>query len=100
MNIIGWKTPEEIIDECSALFSHKIITSKQPVSLFSQLWMPRTRAGGQVTTMLAAKSDRLARTGLYMMVSNYNRLPVNLRLLNLKQLKKKLKKVQLKRKPP
>ena len=97
---LGWKVPEELIAECSALFVHKVITTQKPQSLYNEIRLPRSRLAGQTTTKTAAATNRLARTGLYTAVKNYNRIPANLKMLNPRQLKKKLKKLSLMKKPP
>ena len=62
---IGWKGPEETVDECSALFIHKIIHTNTPLSLYAEIKLPRTRHTGLIHTNIAAKMNKLSRTGLY-----------------------------------
>ena len=62
---IGWKGPEETVDECSAIFIRKIIHTNTPFSLYAEMKLPRTRHTDLIHTNIAAKTNKLSRTGLY-----------------------------------
>ena len=97
---IGWKEPEEIVETCSAVFLHKIIATKTPKSLYDCIRFPRSRAGGKLHPRVSARTNRVKRTGLNTAVTNYNRIPTNIRQMNTKIVRRKLKNTQLNEKPP
>ena len=96
MSSIKWKLPEEIVDENSARFLHRIYYSGKPESLNNKIKFPRTRETADLATKVRADSKRLERTPFHTGISNFNRIPSELRKLTPKKLRNKLKKMSLK----
>ena len=90
MKSVGWKLPQETLDQSSAKLIHKVMHTKEPCDIYNLIKVPRSRACADVSLKYAPKSDRLKRSTIYSGIKNYNRIPQDLRNLKPKKLKAKL----------
>ena len=88
---VGWKMPEDILNEASAKYMHKIIYNKTPEDIYRMIKFPRSRTCAETTLQYGPKSDRLKRCSIFAGIKNYNRLPGGLKALDPRKLKAKLK---------
>ena len=95
MRSVNWKMPNDIIDESSAKFIQKILYAEEPIDIFRQIKMPRTRACVNPVMDKPAKSVRRANTIIHKSLFNYNRIPPEIRHENPNKFKQKLKKTKL-----
>ena len=96
MKSVHWKLPEEMVEESSARLVHRVIFSGNPKSINDKIRVPRSRQSAEYAPAVRAKSNRLERTPLYAGITNFNRIPPDMRGLNPKKLGKKLKRTGLK----
>ena len=87
--------PEEVIAEGSAKFMQSIIYHEDPEEIVSLIRFPRTRTCVDLTLKTIPKSERLRRCAIYAGITNYNRLPVEIKGLSPKKMRGKLKKTHL-----
>ena len=100
MNSINWKMPDDIIDESSAKFMHKVMMSQKPMDIHEQIRLPRSRSCVDPTLKYKCKSARLEKTVITAALENFNRLPIYTRELPPIKMKKELKKMRLLPKKP
>ena len=96
MKSVKLKMPQDILDESSAKYLHKVLITKEPKEIYDIVKLPRSRACADVTTHHAPISDRVRCSTIYTATKNYNRIPSDLRSLKPKKLKIKMKKLSLK----
>ena len=89
------KMPEEIISEGSAKYMHSIIHHENPEDIVELLKFPRSRTCVDLTFKKIPKSERLRRCAIYAGLSNYNRIPQELKGLSPKEMRRALKKTKL-----
>ena len=96
MKKLEWKMPEEIIDEASAKFGHRIITSKEPEGLSDRIRRPRSRQNAECSYKPRTRTRRSRGSIIKKSIENYNRIPGEMKNLQPKFLRRKLKKTCLK----
>ena len=96
MKSVKLKMPQDILDESSAKYSHKVIITKEPQEIYDIVKLPRSRACADLSTHYAPKTDRVKRSTIFSATKNYNRIPSDLRPLEPRKLKIKMKKLSLK----
>ena len=87
--------PSEIIDEASSKFIQKIIFNREPEYINSMIKAPRSRACADHTYNDKIKGKRVERSAIVTGISNYNRIPPELKNLPPKKLSEKLKQTKL-----
>ena len=95
MKSVGWKKPEEIMNEASARFCHKVIHQKEPQCLNSLIKYPRSRQTADFAPKFAPRSGRAQRCPIASGIGNFNRIEPKIRNLNPKKIKYALKKTRL-----
>ena len=92
---LNWKTPAEIIDESAAKVTLKIINKKTPKTIFKKMKPPRTRKNATMGLIKYPTGMKAKANLINNMHKIYNRIPPELRELNQKIFKRKLKKMNL-----
>ena len=85
------KLPEDMIDEGSAKYLHKIVQTKEPKEIYDMIKFPRSRDTCDLSLHYAPKTDRMKRCSIVAGIRNFNRIPNEIRNLNPVKVKKKLK---------
>ena len=70
MTSINLKMPEEIIDEGSAKFIHKIISNEEPKEIYNLIKFPRSRTCVDLCLQYIPKTDRLRRCAVFSGIQN------------------------------
>ena len=96
MKSINWKMPEEMVNESSARFIHRVVYSGKPKSINKKIKVPRSRSSAEYAPATRANSNRLERTPIHAGLINFNRIPPEMRGLSPKKLAKRMKKMSLK----
>ena len=90
-NNIGIKMPEEIVEEGSARFVHNIVYQHEPKELIEMIKFPRTRSCVDLNLQYIPKTERLRKCAMFKGIQNYNQIPQELKHLEPRKLKKKMK---------
>ena len=92
---IGWDLPNQMIMKSSLIFIHKILSKHQPSQITDKIRMPRTRSSANICLKYQNKSSEFCRTTLYQGVKLYNSLPNELKNIDARTFKLKIKKLYI-----
>ena len=90
---IGWDLPNQMILKSSLLFMHKILSKHQHGQIADKIRLPRSRASANMCLKYQNKSTEFSRTTLYQGVKLYNSLPKDLKNIDCRTFKLKIKKI-------
>ena len=92
---MGCEDPRQIVLKEAAKYVHRIVTLEEPSSIFKLIRKPTWRKEGDITIRHFPLSAKTKRNMLLYGVKLYNTLPVELRTLTPKRMKRELLKWQL-----
>ena len=94
--VIGVHLPSQVLINCAAAFSHKVVRTKKPLTIFKTIHTPHfPRACQELSSILSARTIRRKRCLLYRITKIFNNIPAELKMLNPNIFKLRLKKYDI-----
>ena len=98
LNSLKWETPQQVILKKNVMMIHKMMVTGKPKQLMKLIRIPRTRIKAKMTTKYTPKNQQYLTNHVLQAIQQYNKLDDEIKELDVKKFKKKLKKIYLK--PP
>ena len=94
--VIGIDLPHQVLNKSAAIFSHKVLNSGRPQPIYKMIRFPtHMRACKDKASQIGAWTKRSKRGLIYRIPIIYNALPYDLKHLNVKKFRLKLKKYNI-----
>ena len=93
---IGWSTPDQMILKSTAVFIHKCIYLDQPKQITKLFKVQRMRRNTNIFTKYYHKTGKFERNIIFQSYKLYNGLPEDMKSLNPKLFKSRLKQLTIK----
>ena len=90
-----WNIPTQMIIKSSATNIHQIVSTRRPEKVIDLIKMPRTRTKAKMTTKHRPRTKIYPRTTISAGIDLYNQLPDELKSLDDKEFKRRIKKMTL-----
>ena len=88
---VGWDMPQQMIVKKSLTFIHKILTEHKTQRIIQMLKMPKSLRNPKTLLKYKPSTEKYKRNMIYASLQVYNSLPMEMRTLQMKEFKKKLK---------